>query len=598
MGRIEDLEKQIHEHNINYFIKNEPKITDEEFDKLTEELKSLKPNSPVLFELVGDIGNIEHPTPMLSLDKKYTHADIIKWLEDINDKEYLVEPKYDGMAARYQNGTLSTRGDGTRGEDISIRLPFLNIKGKLPTNPNTSAYGEIIIPLSYFNEHLANDYKNPRNAVVGIVKAKTISPSGIKTLNDGGVHFVLHDQAQVIKVTQNDLIDEDRWEEILEEMFRIDYPLDGIVIKATNPDIIRSLGRTQHHEKWEIAYKSPAERKITTVKEIKDQVGRTGRITSVAVIDPINLSGATVTNVTLHNFQFVLDSGIDIGSKVEVCRSGEVIPFITRVFPADKPQNKRTYLLPENCPICNTKLIEKGKYLECPNRDCPAQKIQSIEYFFKTLDVEELGNKTIVRFINEFKVSSILDFYELDKEKIAELDGFGEKSAENITRNIKKTLDGTITESQMLQALGIKAIGPAASKWIINHYGFSKLPSLRADDLKDVKGIGPIKAQHFVDDLKVKWPIVESLLKKGLKFKSSKKSNKLDGKSFAITGKKEKYSRDELIQMIEENGGVYKTSITKDLDYLIAGEDAGSKLEKANQLGVKVITETEFCNLI
>ncbi len=155
-----------------------------------------------------------------------------------------------------------------------------------------------------------------------------------------------------------------------------------------------------------------------------------------------------------------------------------------------------------------------------------------------------------------------------------------------------------ITESQLLQALAIKEIGPATSKWLIGHYGFSKLPSLRADDLKDVKGIGPVKAQHLLDEIKIKWPIVESLLKKGLKFKSSTKSNKLEGKSFAITGKKEKYSRDELIQMIEENGGVYKTSITKDLDYLIAGEDAGSKLEKARQLEIKVITEVEFLKIL
>lgn len=633
------LETLIKHHNKKYFIDNKPEISDEEFDQIIEQLKKLSPDSPVLYELVGELGDITHPTPMLSLDKKYTHADIIKWLLDINDQKYLVEPKYDGMMARYQNNTLSTRGDGFKGEDITHRLNFLNIIGQLPTDPNVSVYGEIIIPLTYFNNHLAKAYKNPRNAVVGIIKAKSVSKAGIKALQDKGVHFVLHDQAKRISVTQAELLDQERYAEILEEMFQIDYPLDGIVIKATSDEIKQKLGSTEHHDKWQIAYKAPAERKISKVINIKDQVGRTGRVTSVAVLEPVTLSGATVTNVTLHNYEFIIKSKIDIGDNVELCRSGEVIPFITKVIKTKqlKTQKQNTksneitnqtkeqhdkvvhktnignietpslpqsvternhYSPPTNCPICDQKLIINGKYLECVNKNCPARLSQSIEYFFKNLEVQELGATTIQKFMNEFHIYSIVDFYKLSEEKIATIPGFGDKSANNIVTGIKKSLQETITEQQLLKALGIKEIGPATSNWIVNEYGFSNLPKLTTEELQKIQGIGPQKAKSFINEIHTQWQIVQSLLAIGLKFKKQTKNGKLQGMKFAITGTFQEYKRDDLIKMIEQNGGTYKTSITKDVDYLIEGTDGGSKGQKASQLFIKILTIKHFTELI
>ena len=590
--QIKQLEKEIHKHNKKYFIENDPEISDGEFDELTKQLEKLNPNSPVLYELVGEIGNVTHPKPMLSLEKKFTHDDIKKWVTDISDKIYLVEPKYDGMAARYQNGTLSTRGNGIVGEDISERLPYLNVIGKL-LKDNSSTYGEIVIPLDYFNNNLSKEYKNPRNAVVGIVKAKTIKPEGIKAIKDKGIHFVLHDQVDVIKATPEQLLDKDQWEAILEETFRSEYPLDGIVIKATDEKLRARLGSTQHHPKWEVAYKTPAERKFSKVVDIKDQVGRTGRITSVAVIKPITLSGATVTNVTLHNFDFLKSSKIGIGSKVEVMRSGEVIPFIIKVIPAKSPHNPRT-----KCPACGKKLVESGKYLECINPACPARISQSIEYFFKTLGVEELGLKTVEKLINILDLKDIVDFYNIKPEDISVLDGFAEKSAKNITDNIKSTLNKKITPTLLLQALGLKEIGPASSRWIIDKYGFDKLNKLRKKDLEDVNGIGPIKAEYFVKNIKDRWPIVKKLQRRGLKFKPDKSSDKLNGLSFCITGSLENHSRDELIELITQNGGEYKSSVTKNLDYLIAGENGGSKLEKARSLGIEIISENELLEKI
>jgi DNA ligase (NAD+) len=590
--KIIALEKLVKYHNKKYFIANDPVVSDEYFDQITEELKKLDPNNPALFEIVGDIGDVVHPQPMLSIDKAYTYESIVKWVNDTNDKTYLVEPKYDGMAARYQNGVLSTRGNGLVGEDISARLSDLKIiGGKLPTD-NTSVYGEIVIPTEFFNKNLAGVYKNSRNAVVGIVKAKVVKPEGINALLAGGVHFVIHDSAFVQKVTKSELLNETRWEEILEEAFHSPYPLDGVVIKVTNDSIKQNLGATAHHEKWQIAYKTPAEKKWSTVVGITDQVGRTGRITSVAHIKPIELSGATVTNVTLHNFDYIKQIKIGVGSKVEVMRSGEVIPFITNVKPS-----KSSHKPPKKCPVCGGSVQKDGKYLQCVNPDCPAKISQSIEHYFKKLGVEELGIKTVERFINEFGLTGIIDFYNLTIKKIAPLEGYGEKSGKNIVTNIQNTLNKTITPVQLVSALGIKEVGNTTAKLIISEYGFDSLPNLTQEELLSVKGIGPSIAQSFVSEIKQKWKIVQSLQSRGLQFKQSS-SNKLAGLTFCVTGKKEKYSRDELIEFINQNGGEYKSSVTKDLNYLIAGEGAGSKLTKAQSLGVKVITEQKFLKLL
>lgn len=595
--KIVILEELIRFHNKLYFIENSPIISDPDFDKLTQMLEKLKPESEALYEIIGEIGDVAHSTKMLSIEKKYTYTDIQKWLMEIEDNSFLIEPKFDGMAARFQNNILATRGNGIKGENITKRFKFLNIIGKID---KTKDYidGEITIPLTYFNGHLKNTYKNPRNAVVGIIKAKRISDEGIKALQDNGVHFVIYDKAISYKVNKSELLDEEKFEELLEKVLQTDYPTDGMVIKATDLNLKKRLGATEHHYKWQIAYKLPAERKWSKVIEIKDQVGRTGRITSVAVISPIDLSGATVTNVTLHNFDYALNSKIGVNSKVEVCRSGEVIPFITKAMESKKPHYTLVNIKNIHCPICNTKVIINNKYLECPNNNCPARLSQSIEYFFKVLKVEELGLKTIIKFMNEFKLKEILDFYKLDEERIANLDGFGKKSANNITTNIKRTLNANITHNQLLQALGLKEIGPATSRWIINRHGFNNLNKLTVEDLQDVKGIGPIKALNFINDLKTKWHIVDSLLKLNLKFKENSSTNKLTGKSFCITGKKVTYSRDELINLINTNGGIYHANVTKDLDYLIAGDDAGSKLIKAKEFGVNEISEEEFLKMI
>lgn len=589
--RIEALEYAIRYHNKKYFIDNKVEIDDPEFDKLTIELKKLKPDSPVLYEITGDIGEITHPRPMLSLDKVYTYQDLKKWAKDTGDIRFIVEPKYDGMAARYKNGTLTTRGNGIVGEDISKRLKDLNVIGELPNDPDNSTYGEVIIPLSYFNNNLAGAYKNPRNAVVGIIKSKKISSAGIKAIIEKAVHFVVYDKAKSKVYTLEEILDEDKWEEILEDTLQADYPLDGIVIKVVDLKIREKLGTTEHHHKWEIAYKMPAERKWTKVVDIKDQVGRMGRITSVAVIKPINLSGATVTNVTLHNPEYIINSGIGIGSDVEVTRSGEVIPFITKV---SNPDGTEPYKLPSNCPICNMPVKKEGKYLTCTNKDCPARLSLSIEYFFKTLGVEELGEKTVHRFINTFGLRSIIDFYNLDYKKLSELEGFGSKSAQNIIDNINSSLNGTITPSKLLQALGIKDIGPAGSKWIIGHYGFDDLKDLKEEDLLAVKGLGEVKTRHFLEDIKSKWWIIEALRSKGLRFKNDRISNRLQGKIFCITGSFEGYTRYQIIKLIEENGGVYKSSVTKDTNYLIVGENPGGKLTKTTDGSTVALTLNEF----
>jgi len=588
------LQKLVKYHNKKYFIDNNPEISDEYFDKIAETLKKLDPKNPALFEIVGDIGNILHPYPLLSIDKRFNFEDIAKWVKDTGEKTFLVEPKYDGMRAMYRktDKKLATRGNGIQGEDITERFRHLNIIGNIK-KAGDFVEGEIVIPTKYFDEKLSKDYKNSRNAVVGIIKAKVVKPAGIQALVDGGVHFVLYDQVNAQKVNIKKLTNSDGFEEVLEEAFHNPYPLDGVVIKVTNEDLRQKLGATAHHERWQVAYKTPAEKKWTKVVAITDQVGRTGRITSVAHVNPVDLSGATVKNVTLHNFEYIKQTKIGIGSKVEVMRSGEVIPFITDVEPSKNPHKP-----PKKCPVCGGRVEKDGKYLQCVNPSCPAKVSQSMEYYFKKLGVEELGLKTVERFINEFKVKNIIDFYHLDKEKIANLEGFGKKSASNITTNIKNTLNENITQVQLISALGIKEVGTTTAKLILKKYPFEDLSKLTVDDLLQIKGVGPSIAKSFVTEIKEKWHIIVSLKQMGLKFKKQRTTNKLKGLSFCITGKKENYSRDELIEIIQKNGGDYKSSVTNNLDYLIAGDNSGSKIKKANDLNVKVISESDFLQML
>ena len=588
------LEKLVKYHNQRYFLDNDTVISDEDFDKLTILLKKLNPLSSALYEIVGDIGDVTHPYPLLSIDKVFSFEEVVKWLNDVNDSLYLVEPKYDGMRAIYRKDTkiLATRGNGRVGENISERFKYLNIIGDIDKAGNF-VEGEIVIPQDYFDTNLSKVYKNSRNAVVGIIKSKTITAEGIKALNDGGVHFVIYDQVYAQKVNTKTLLNKERFEEILENTFHSIYPLDGVVIKATSEKIKQNLGATAHHQRWQIAYKIPGMRKWTKIVGITNQVGRTGRITAVAHIKPINLSGATIKNVTLHNFDYIKKEKIGIGADVEVIRSGEVIPFITNVKPATK-----VYLAPKLCPECGAKTKFSGKYLECTNPRCSAKIWQEVEYFFKTLGVEELGEKTVKRFIKEFNFTNILDFYNLTTDQIQTLEGFKQKSADKIVFNIKNTLNKTITPVQLLNALGIREVGRSTAILILNEYGFNKLTKITVEDLLKIKGIGPQIANSFVTQIKQKWPIINALIDKGLTFKQTKTSLKLSGLSFCVTGKKQKYSREELIKIIIENGGEYKSSVTKDLNYLIAGEEAGSKLQKAIELEVKVINEDEFLKMV
>lgn len=588
------LEKLVKYHNEQYFIHNNPIISDEYFDELTVLLKKLNPASPVLFEIVGEMGDIVHPYPMLSIDKVFNFTEVLKWLNDVNDTEYLVEPKYDGMRAMYQknNNLLVTRGNGRVGENITERFKHLNIIGNIKNNTDFIE-GEIVIPQDYFINNLSKAYKNSRNAVVGIIKSKIITPEGIKALNEGGVHFVIYDQVYAQKVSASALLNKESFEEILENTFHSQYPLDGVVIKATNLELKKKLGATAHHEKWQVAYKIPGERKWSEIINIKNQVGRTGRITAVANIKPIALSGATVQNVTLHNFDYIKKTKIGVGAMVEVIRSGEVIPFITNVNPTNT-----THKIPTNCPECGAKTKFSGKYLQCTNPKCTAKVWQEIEYFFKVLGVEELGEKTVRRFISELKLNTIIDFYNLTSEQIQSLAGFKQKSADKLVSNINQTLHKNITPVQLLNALGIREVGRTTANLILSEYGFNNIFKLSVEDLTKIRGIGPQIASSFVTQINSKAFIIQELTKKGLVFKEITKSKKLAGLSFCVTGKKEKYSREELIKIILENGGEYKSSITQDLNYLIAGENAGSKLATAQKLGVKIIGESDFLSML
>lgn len=589
-SQVKALELQINYHNELYFIQNTTEISDTEFDQLVELLKELDPNNPVLFELVGDVGRVTHSTPMLSIEKKYNHKDVIDWANKIESaQEFIIQPKYDGMAARYSNNILATRGNGVVGEDITHRLKDLKIIGKL----EPESEGEILIPNIYFEKNLKDTYKNPRNATVGIIKSKKVKDKALQALQDKGVHFVIYSSNKSIIVNKAELNNLETFESLVEEIFISDYLLDGVVIKVADKNVRNQLGYTAHHHKWQIAYKINKDVKKTKIINIIDSVGRTGRITSVAQLDPVDLSGATITNVTLHNLDYMTKLGIGIGSIVEITRAGEVIPYITRTISAT-----HNYEPPKTCPSCSSELEKSQKYLQCVNPDCPAKLALSFEYFFKTLDVKELGNITIAKLMDELGIKQIIDFYKIKSEDISKIDGFGERSAELIVTNIQNTLNEQITPVDLLAAIGIESLGKPTAKKILNRYSISDLENLTLNNLIEIDGFAEKKAQIIINGIKEKYIIIAQLLQNNLKFKVNKENSTIRNKSFAITGKKQRYSREELIELIEHNGGDYKKSITNDLDYLIAGDNAGSKLNEAKQKGISIISEAQFLNII
>ncbi|MDW7972331.1 MAG: NAD-dependent DNA ligase LigA [Thermodesulfovibrio sp.] len=658
---IEELVKEINYHNYRYYVLDSPVISDEEYDMMLRRLKELEekwgyilPDSPT--QRVGaapseKFEKVEHREPMLSLDNAFSFEELrdfdarVKRLLGSNEEiEYTVEPKYDGLAVElsYKNGLLyraSTRGDGYVGEDITqniktIKAIPLRIEGVEQIPEEIDIRGEVYMNIDEFErinrERIEKGepvFANPRNAASGSVRQldPSITASRRLFMSCYGLGYVkgIEFKTQIefilwlkkarfpvpvyVKLAKG--IDE-VIEAIKElENLRNSYPFetDGAVIKVNSFELQRRLGSKTREPRWAIAYKYPAHQGITKLKEILASVGRTGVITPVAILEPVRIGGVTVSRSTLHNWDEVERKDIRVGDYVIVERAGEVIPHIIGVVVDRRTGSEIKPKIPEACPVCGSKTVrEPGEVaVKCINFNCPAQVEERIKHFAsrRAMNIEGLGDKTVELLHSRGIIKSFVDLYKLRQIDLKGLPGFAEVSSRKLIEAIEKSKKTTL--SRFLYALGISQVGEYASKLLAKHFrSLEDLYYVKAEQLVQIPQIGEKTAkaieQFFNNEENLK--AIEELKRLGLKvenpdYEERRKPSPLDGLTFVITGTLPK-PREEVKEMIEKAGGKVSSSVSKKTDYLVVGEEPGSKLEKAKALGVKTISYEDLLKMM
>jgi len=656
---IEDLRKKIHYHNYRYYVLNEPEISDAEYDKLFKELEELESKYPELVtpdsptQRVGakpleEFGTYEHSIPMLSLNSVLDQTEVRDFDERVRRSlgieegkiEYVVEPKIDGLAMElvYKNGVLSvgsTRGDGKTGEEVTqnlrtIKTIPLRIFSDPPPPPVLEVRGEVFMPVSKFkelNEALGargeKMFANPRNAAAGSVRQLDPKVTASRPLDffaygvgrAEGKEFstqweVLNYLREIgfkvsplIRRFENiqDVIE--YHEKVKKERDELDYEIDGIVVKVNSIEQQERLGTISRSPRWAIAYKFPAREEFTRVKNIVVQVGRTGALTPVAVLEPISIAGVTVSRATLHNEDELRKKDVRIGDTVVVERAGDVIPEVVSVIKSKRTGAEKEFRMPDRCPVCGAEVMKEGPIVRCIGVSCEAQLKERIKHFasLRALNIEGLGGKVIEQLVDRNMVSDAADLFFLTKRDLLKLDRMGDKSAQNILNAMEKSKHTTF--SRLIHALGIRHVGEHTASLLADH--FRDLESLRNasyEDLISVPEIGPEIAKSILlffkqESTKVLLDKLEragvSYEKKGVGVAEEEVRKILEGKTFVFTGRIS-VPREKAKEIVERFGGRVASSVSKRTDYVVAGEDAGSKLEKAEKLGVKVIDEEEF----
>lgn len=657
--KINQLRKQINHLNHQYYVLDKSEVSDYEFDQLLNELKQLEktypeyddPNSPthrVGGEIIKNFPTIVHEKRMYSLDNSYSFDDIHDWAERIkksisDEVEFVCELKYDGLSISilYEQGKFQqaiTRGDGFQGDDVStnvktIRSVPLELFGDYPEK--FFIRGEIIMPkksLEKLNQLRISEglepYANPRNTASGSLKLQDSTETAKRGLdcylyNIISVEDVFSTQWESLQYAKNlgfkignyaklcKNLDEvfqfiDYWNT---ERFNLPFEIDGIVIKVNSLNEQEELGYTSKSPRWAIAYKFKAEKVETKLLSIDYQVGRTGTITPVANLMPVLLAGTVVKRASLHNEDFISKLDLRINDYVFVEKGGEIIPKIVDINYDKREKNTTKIEFIKNCPVCETPLVRKeGEAAHfCPNEDlCPPQVIGRLEHFVsrKAMNIDSVGAETVTLLYKNGLIENISDFYELKKEQLIHLDRMADKSAENIINGIENSKNTPF--EKVLYALGIKHIGETIAKKLVKKFKtIENIKNASVEELINTDDIGEKIAlslvEYFSND--VHWRIIEKLKMAGLHFEiednNSLISNKLEGKTFLFTGKLTVFTRENAEQMVELNGGKNVSSVSKNLNYLIVGEKAGSKLKKAQELGsVIILDEQEFLNLI
>ena len=660
--RIAHLRKIIEEHNFHYYIEANPLISDFEFDKLLEELQALEAKHPELFDpnsptqrvggqITKEFVTVKHRYPMMSLANTYSREEIEDFIKRIKKEieepiEFVCELKYDGVAIgiTYQNGQLTqalTRGDGTQGDDITanvrtIRSIPLSLKSDFPAD--LEIRGEIFMTLDGFqklNEDRVESgfepFANPRNSTAGTLKMQDSSIVASRPL-DSFLYFVLapdtkfkshfesleaaHRWGFKVPRPQNKFVslvsDVDgilefinHWEE---KRKMLPFEIDGVVIKVNDYRQQEMLGATAKSPRWAIAYKYKAEQVSTVLQHVSYQVGRTGAITPVANLKPVLLAGTTVKRASLHNADQIAKLDLHEGDTVYVEKGGEIIPKIVGVDVSKRASDAKEVVFISHCPECHTELVRKEGEAQhfCPNEDgCPPQLKGKIEHFIsrKAMNIDGLGAETVDLFFDQGLIRDYADLYDLKTEKILALERFQEKSSENIISGIAASKE--VPFERVLYGLGIRYVGETVAKKLAKHYkNIDALASAQLAELVEVEEIGDVIAKSvvaFFGEPK-NCETIDRLQAAGLQFsieEKEKAGNQLEGKKLVVSGVFETFDRDELKALIEAHGGSNVSSVSAKTDFIVAGDGMGpSKREKAEKLGVRILSETEFIELI
>ena len=652
--RMERLTKEIEQHSYNYYVLDNPTITDFEYDRLIHELMELEKeypqfkanNSPT--ERVGGkvlegFETVTHSVPMESLNDAFSKEEIEDFdksvRKSVDNPEYVVEMKIDGLSVslEYIDGEFvrgSTRGDGTVGEDVTQNLKTvkaipLRLTEKLPY---LEVRGEVYMPVSSFvalnNKREENDeplFANPRNAAAGSLRQLNSAITAKRNLSIFVFNIQQIQGKELYSHTESlDYLKqlgfkvsprynvfskiEDAYAEILnigEMRGELGFDIDGAVIKINDFSTRTKLGSTAKAPRWAVAYKYPAEQKQTKLLDITIQVGRTGVLTPTAELEPVRIAGSTVSRATLHNIDNITSKDIRIGDTVIIQKAGDIIPEVVEVVKEKRSGEESVYTMPEKCPVCGTKVVREADEAatRCVNPECPAQKIRNIIHFASkdAMDIDGLGPAIIEQLAEQKLVNSPADLYYLRYEDLVEIERMGVKSANNLIKAIENSKNAGL--DRVIFALGIRNIGSKAGKILAEKYGdIDSLSDATEEELTKIEDIGPIMAKSITNFFSSTGAIdiIQKLRFAGVDLTYTKKStdNRFEGMTFVLTGTLPTYSRDEASEIIENFGGKTSSSVSKNTAYVLAGEKAGSKLAKAEQLGVKIIDEAEFVSMI
>ena len=655
-GRIEELSELVRYHNRRYYVEDAPEISDAEYDALYKELEILENEHPELVttdsptqriggEPLEEFEQVMHAVPMLSLSNARKLEDLYEWdarvrrlLGDDEEPRYVTELMIDGLAVslRYERGRFvrgATRGNGTIGEDVTANLRTVRsiperLSGDYPEV--LEARGEVYIPLDRFEEFNGRQeaegkrpFANPRNLAAGSIRQLDPRITAERPLaifcygvGEGGERYESHsatlDALRSYGLRVNPHKVHEDIESVAEEcaywtreMASLGYQIDGVVVKVNSREQQLALGSVAKAPRWAIAYKFEPLAARTRLTDIIVNVGRTGALTPQALLEPVNVGGVTISRATLHNEDYIKEKGILIGDEVIVERAGDVIPQVVRAIPQERAGNEYPFEMPENCPVCGEPVSrpEGEAVTRCVNARCPAQALEHIIHWASkaAMDIEGLGEKVATKLFDLSLIRDAADIYGLRAEQLEPLEGFGEKSAENLVRAIERSKEQPF--SRVLFALGIRHVGSVTAGLIAGRFGGEDLlRGVSVEQLTKIEGIGEVVARAVVAyfALEDNQSLVVRLMRAGLDLErttGASQEGPLAGRRVVITGTLSR-PRSYFVERLEEAGGTFTSSVSKNTDYVLAGEEAGSKLERANSLGVPVLDETAFEELL